>query len=190
MISQTGFWIFEGQRFEQEHVYDPKLSDALVAIAKRDGIKKSYDFGCGPGKYVQKFRENGIETFGYDGNPITSRIPWCSVQDLTSDFQIDPVDFLLCLEVCEHVPKQYEDSLLRSVDRHVNPGGKLILSWAVVGQPGTGHVNCQNNDYVIQKFESMGYTYNLSESLELRNNVSNAWWFRNTTLVFNKKASL
>jgi SAM-dependent methyltransferase len=187
MISQTGFWKFEGQRFDQEHVYDSKLSDALVTLAKKYNITKSYDFGCGPGNYVKNFRQNEIEAFGYDGNPITSKIPWCSVQDLTRDFQFDPVDFLLCLEVCEHVPKEYENALLKSIDKHVNPGGKLVLSWAVVGQPGTGHVNCQNNDYVISKFESMGYIYNDIESLELRNNVSNAWWFRNTTLVFTKK---
>jgi SAM-dependent methyltransferase len=187
MISQTGFWTFEGQRFEQEHVHDPKLSDALVAIAKRHNVKKSYDFGCGPGNYVKNFRKNGIEASGYDGNPVTSKIQWCSVQDLTSEFQLEPVDFLLCLEVCEHVPKQYEEALLRTINRHVNPGGILILSWAVVGQGGLGHVNCQNNDYVIQLFTRMGYVYNQEYSQFLRNNVSNnAYWFRNTILVFNK----
>jgi SAM-dependent methyltransferase len=186
MISQTGFWNFEGQRFEEEHVYDPRLSDALVVYAKQTTSTKTYDFGCGPGKYVQNFRQNGIETFGYDGNPVTSKIPWCSVQDLTADFQLDPVDFLLCLEVCEHVPKQYEDALLKTIDRHISPGGVLVLSWAVVGQGGLGHVNCQNNDYVISKFQSMGYTYNNGESQNLRNNVSGAYWFKNTILVFNK----
>jgi SAM-dependent methyltransferase len=186
MISQTGFWTFEGQRFDQEHCYDPKLSDAILSIAKQRKITKSYDFGCGPGNYVRNFRQNGIEAFGYDGNPVTSKLPWCSVQDLTADFQLDPVDFLLCLEVCEHVPKEFEEKLLKTIDRHVNPGGMLILSWAVVGQGGLGHVNCQNNDYVISKFQSMGYSYNMTHSIHLRNNASNAWWFRNTTMVFIK----
>jgi SAM-dependent methyltransferase len=186
MISQTGFWNFEGQKFDQEHVYDAKLSDALVSIAKKKQITKSYDFGCGPGNYVRNFRKNGIEAFGYDGNPVTSKLEWCSVQDLTSDFQLEPVDFLLCLEVCEHVPKEYEEALMKTINRHVNPGGMLILSWAVVGQGGLGHVNCQNNDYVIQKFTEMGYTHNVDYSQFLRNSVSNAYWFKNTTLVFNK----
>jgi hypothetical protein len=187
MISDTGFWNIEGQKFDKEHVYDPKLSDAIVSLAKSLNIKKSYDFGCGHGKYVQNFRSNQIETYGFDGNPLTSKIPNCSVRDLTSDFQLDPVDFLLCLEVCEHVPKQFEDSLLETIDRHVNPRGTLVLSWAVIGQGGFGHVNCQNNDYVISKFISMGYSYNEVVSKELRNNVSNnAFWFRNTILVFNK----
>jgi SAM-dependent methyltransferase len=186
MISQTGFWNIEGEKFDQEHVYDSKLSDALVSLAKKLGITKSYDFGCGPGNYVKNFRKNEIEAFGYDGNPLTSKIPWCSVQDLTSEFQLKPLDFVICLEVCEHVPKEFEDALLKNLDKHVNPNGTLILSWAVVGQGGFGHVNCQNNDYVISKFQYMGYTYNESESQNLRNNVSNAYWFKNTTLVFNK----
>ena len=186
MISSTGFWNFKGQQFDQEHVYDTKLSDAIVVIAKRNNVTKTYDFGCGPGKYVQNFRKNGIETTGYDGNPVTSKIPWCSVQDLTSDFQLDPVNFLLCLEVCEHVPKHYEDALVNTLNRHVNPGGTLIISWAVVGQSGTGHVNCQNNDYVIAKFQSLGYTYDNAQSTYLRSQESCAPWFRNTILVFNK----
>ena len=90
------------------------------------------------------------------------------------------------MEVCEHVPKEYEDKLLETIDNHVNPGGTLVLSWAVVGQGGFGHVNCQNNDYVIKKFESMGYAYDKIESLLLRSEVTNATWFRNTILVFNK----
>jgi len=162
------------------------FSNALVKFASKLNIKKSYDFGCGPGMYVNNFRKNGIEAVGYDGNPITSTIPNCNIQDLTSNFTLNPVDFLLCLEVCEHVPKQFENALLKNIDKHVNPRGTLVLSWALVGQSGFGHVNCQNNDYVISKFQSMGYTYNHTESLELRKNVSNAWWFRNTTLVFTK----
>jgi len=189
MISNTGFWTFEGQKFIQEHFYDSRFSDGLVALAKTKNITKSYDFGCGNGNYVENFRNNGIEAFGFDGNPITSKIPWCSVQDLTLDFQLDPVDFLLCLEVCEHVPKEFEDALLKNVDKHVNPNGTLVLSWAVIGQDGTGHVNCQNNNYVISKFESLGYTYDEIESQNLRNNVSGSWWFKNTTLVFNKNAN-
>ena len=186
MISETGAWMFEGNKFDAEHVYDQKVSNALLSMVKRLGTSKTYDFGCGPGKYVQNFRQNGIETTGYDGNPVTSRIPNCAVQDLTADFQLPPVDFLLCLEVCEHVPKEYEDALLKTIDRHVSPGGVLVLSWAVVGQGGLGHVNCQNNDYVINKFQSMGYSFNSSDSDFLRQNVSNAYWFKNTLLVFNK----
>lgn len=185
MISTTGFWNVKGDRFENEHVYDPKLSNAIVDLAAKLHISKTYDFGCGHGKYVENFRKSGIDAAGYDGNPITSEIPNCYVQDLTKDFELPPVDFLMCLEVCEHVPKEFEDKLLHTIDRHVKPGGTLVISWAIVGQGGFGHVNCQNNDYVISKFMSMNYSFDKNTSDYLRTQVSCAPWFRNTILVFN-----
>ena len=186
MINDTGYWTFEGTKFINEHVYDPKLSDALVKFALELNTVKSYDFGCGPGKYVENFRKHGIETDGYDGNPITLKFANCYIKDLTTDFQLTPVNFLLCLEVCEHVPKEFEDKLLHTIDRHVNPGGTLVISWAIKGQGGTGHVNCQNNDYVISKFMSMNYSFDKNRSDYLRGQESCAKWFRNTILVFNK----
>ena len=151
-----------------------------VLIGKYN-VLKTYDFGCGPGQYVKKFNENGFDATGYDGNPITSNILNCKIQDLTDKkFQLSSVNFLLCLEVCEHVPEEYEDDLLDTINRHVSSGGLLILSWAVVGQDGTGHVNCQNNDYVIAKFRSLGFSLNEADTAFLRKNVSNAIWFKNT----------
>jgi len=185
MISDTGAWNIDGSKFEEAHAYDEKVASSIVNYAKTLGVTKTYDFGCGNGKYVQKFRKDGIEAFGIDGNPKTSSFPFCSVQDLTSKFQLEPVNFLLCLEVCEHIPKEYEDVLLQTLDRHLVPGGTLVISWAIVGQPGFGHVNCQNNDYVISKFNSMGYSYENNKSLQLRKNTI-CGWFSNTLMVFTK----
>ena len=61
MVSNTGFWTITGSRYEDEHKYDPPLSNAIVALAKSLGTTKTYDFGCGPGKYTAAFREAGIE---------------------------------------------------------------------------------------------------------------------------------
>ena len=185
MISSTGFWNIDGSKFEKEHAYDAPLSEAIVNLAKSLGVTKSYDFGCGPGRYTAAFRVAGIETTGFDGNPITVSIPNCKVLDLTSDFNLEPVNFLLSLEVCEHVPKQFEEKLVSNIDKTVKPGGTLVLSWAIVGQGGFGHVNCQNNPYVINLFTSLGYTYDSANSNILRKS-SSLWWFRNTIMVFKK----
>jgi len=45
MISETGSWIFEGNKFDAEHVYDQKVSNALLSMVKRLGASKTYDFG-------------------------------------------------------------------------------------------------------------------------------------------------
>lgn len=187
MISATGYWILNESQFINEHVYCSKLSNKIVDYVKGLKINKVYDFGCGPGKYVEHLRSNNIESYGFDGNPVTSNFLNCRVQDLTDDFLEPPVDFLMCLEVCEHVPKEYEETLLQTIDRHLNPGGTLLLSWAVIGQSGLGHVNCQNNDYVIEKFQSIGYSFNKHDTKIFRNiDFSEATWFEHTIFVFNK----
>ena len=184
MISETGFWKIDGAKFAEEHIYDHNLSDALILLAKSKSINATYDFGCGHGTYTEDFIESGIKCTGYDGNPITSTIPNCKVQDLTDPtWTIEPVDFLLCLEVCEHVPKEYEERLINTITRHINPGGTIVISWAVPHQGGLGHVNCQTNAYVIKMFEKLGFTYNKEESEFLRG-ASKEPWFKNTILVF------
>ena len=186
-ISETGAWLFGGKKLESEHYYDNGLSNGMIALAKVLGHSEAYDFGCGMGKYVQSFNKSGIQTLGFDGNPNTN-YPNCAVQDLTdSSFSLAPRSFVITLEVCEHVPKHLEEVLLKTVDNHVKEKGTLVLSWAVEGQEGTGHVNCRNNDYVIAKFESMGYNYEKLQTAMLRQTVTNAPWFRNTLLIFTKK---
>ena len=132
-IQDIGAWDISNKKFDKEHVFDYKLGRALVNLMKLRSIDKVYDFGCGHGKYVKLFNEFKIIAIGFDGNPITKTLPNCKVQDLTSDFQEKPVDFLLTLEVCEHVPKKFQTELLNTIDRHLNDNGLLVLSWTDKG---------------------------------------------------------
>lgn len=187
-ISETGYWTFGGRKFEEEHMHDEALADALVDLAQRSLLQqKLYDFGCGPGKYVENFRKNNIKAIGFDGNPVTQDIPHCIQQDLTdASFSIEPVDFLLSLEVAEHIPRQYESVYLENLNKHVKKGGVLVLSWAIVGQGGYGHVNCKDNKDVIPIFENLGYVYDANESQKLRT-ASSLSHFRHTLMVFHKQ---
>ena len=187
-ISDTGFWV--DVDFKKEHCYDEKLSHSICMFLKDKKLYKIYDFGCGPGEYVKKMRANGIESTGYDGNPITSSIPYCNVADLTDPkFILPPVDCVMCLEVGEHIPKQYESILIQTLDKHVLLGGYLILSWAVPGQGGFGHVNCQPNEYIRNKIIELGYKplYNVENTFRQNASLS---WFKNTILVFQKNPAL
>lgn len=188
-ISYTGAWLFGGAALQSQHLFDKRLADGIVALANQLGHTKAYDFGCGEGKYTQLLNSSGIQTEGFDGNPCTGSYSNCYVQDLTdASFSKEPRPFVVSLEVCEHVPKELEEVLLSTIDRHVDVGGTLVLSWAIVGQGGLGHVNCQNNDYVIAKLRSMGYTYEAAHSKTLRQASDGrvAPWFSNTILVFSK----
>ncbi len=183
MISSTGFWNIDkdSSDFSNEHRCDPGINKFLVQIIPKNTLV--YDFGCGPGEYVNYLNNNGIYCKGFDGNPTTFKITNCFVLDLTSKFQFDKVPYLICLEVGEHVPNEYEDILLTNITNHLQDGGKLILSWAIEGQSGLGHVNCKNNDYIINKLQTMGYIYDKIESNLLRASATISY-FKNTLMVF------
>ena len=61
----------------------------------------------------------------------------------------------MSLEVGEHIPKEYEDIFINNLHNNNNKG--IILSWAILGQGGFGHVNEQNNDYIKSKMSNLGY---------------------------------
>ena len=50
-------------------------------------------------------------------------------------------DWGVCIEVAEHIAREAEDTFLANLARHVD---HLVISWAVEGQGGTGHVNCRD----------------------------------------------
>jgi SAM-dependent methyltransferase len=184
-ISNTGYWEFEAQG-SPEHCYDAAVAASLVQLADTINPALIYDFGCGEGRYTNNFILHGYRAKGFDGNPSTAQIANCCVQDLTDEsLDLPPVDFLMSLEVAEHIPKQFEAAYIHNLHKHVNPGGWLIISWAVEGQGGLGHVNCQNNDYVVALFSRLGYAYLQEESTRFRKNVQLPW-FKNTIMIFRK----
>jgi hypothetical protein len=65
--------------------------------------------------------------------------------------------------------------------KHTSKG--LILSWALPGQGGCGHLNEQPNEYVIEQMLEKGFAFDEGESLKLRATVR-WWWFENTLMVF------
>ncbi|CDW77648.1 UNKNOWN [Stylonychia lemnae] len=182
-ISNHGFWI-GNESIKNEHAYDSELSQAIVDFLKGKGAQSVVDFGCGPGKYTEALLKNGLNCVGYDGNPETPAITngLCKVIDLAEDFQLETqFEWVLCLEVGEHIPKEFESVLLRNLKNHCQKG--IILSWAVIDQPGFGHCNCQNNDYVKKTMADLGFIAD-QESETILREKSSLPWFKNTILVF------
>lgn len=184
-INENGFW--EGKEASGQHCYDKKLSLALVNFFLGEKVEKVVDFGCGMGNYVEHFIENNIEAIGYDGNPHTPELTnnICKVLDLSKPVEFDkPFCWVMSLEVGEHLPKKFEDIFINNLHNNNNEG--IILSWAIKGQGGYGHFNERNNDYIKSRVCSLGYINDIETENELRQNVSNAWWFKKSIMVFRK----
>jgi len=44
----------------------------------------------------------------------------------------------------------------------------VILSWALPGQEGDGHVNCQPNDYIIGQMQKLSFNFDKSTTDDMR----------------------
>jgi hypothetical protein len=182
-INKRGFW--ENETIVG-HYNDNTLLKEIKNILIENKIKSIVDFGCGPGFYLKNIKDIVDYFEGYDGNPNTPLLTdgLCSVLDLSKDFDLNKkFDCVLSLEVGEHIPKDFESIFLDNITKHSS--NLVILSWAIVGQGGDGHVNCQNNDYIISEMYKRGFSYDedLSKNVRSKNVV---FWFKNTFMVFKK----
>jgi len=182
MIGDRGAFL---SRFEtDQHLCDVPLCDAIINLFAGQ-VKTAIDIGCGNGAYTIELRKGGIDCVGYDASPLTIEITngLCGIMDFSEYVDLGKFDLVLSLEVGEHIPPQYEqifiDNVCRATDKYI------ILSWAVEGQGGMGHVNCRNNDYIIEEMSKRGFVYNDQHTQSLRSEIS-LFWLKNTLMFFNK----
>jgi|9_EtaG_2_1085328.scaffolds.fasta_scaffold20426_2 cyclopropane fatty-acyl-phospholipid synthase-like methyltransferase len=165
--------------------FDGGISRALLSFFEEKNITSLVDIGCGEGQYVNFFNKNGIHSIGYEGNPDVEKLtanhkPYtfahgkCHFKDFALPCEFGEIfQWGICIEVGEHIPKKYEDTFLKNIDSCITDG--LIISWAIPGQGGHGHVNCQTNQYIKDKFKSMGYENFLPLETSLRKASQLPW---------------
>lgn len=183
-VHQHGYWY--GEQIESEHAFDPQLAQALVDFFTEQKAESIVDFGCGMGDYVKVLLAHGFTCQGYDGNPDTFALSGgvAEVCDLSQPFDLGRTfDWVMCLEVAEHLPKQYEKTLIENLTRHNTQG--VVLTWAIKGQGGFGHFNERNNDYVKKLMAKYGYTNDESAEQKIRE-LAQFFWFKNSVMVFRK----
>ena len=181
-IHKNGYWVDVDVSIE--HFYDSSLGESLTLFLKTENVKTLVDFGCGLGDYVKKFQENDINAIGFDGNPDTPSLTnnLCKVLDLSVPIVFDqPFDWVMSLEVGEHLPEEFEDIFIGNLHNNNNYG--IVLSWAIKGQGGHGHINEQNNDYIKSKICDLGYINDIESENTLRKD-SSMFWFKNSIMVF------
>ena len=178
MIHPHGYWSEVSEA--NTHACDTKLCDAII---KTFEVETAIYIGCGDGAYTKRLNGAFISCIGVDGNPMTSKLSdgFCNVMDVSVPQMIGRYDLVLSLEVGEHIPKKFEQIFIDNLCRASKKW--ICLSWGVVGQPGYGHVNCQNNEYVINEMQKRGFKYDKKKSDYLRKNC-NFEWFKHTIMVF------
>jgi hypothetical protein len=169
--------------YEQEGVIWHQHSNYLL-IKLMELLPKEIpiiDIGCGHNFYASILNYCGYKAIGIDTTDLGSK--YFKKGDVTKPIKIKGNHNVISFEVGEHIPKDYEQIFINNLCKHSKK--YIILSWAVLGQGGDGHVNCQNNDYIINEMFNRNYTLNLEYTNSLREKI-NLFWFRDTLMVFEK----
>lgn len=196
-ITDTGVWDLELAK--RGHRNEPILA-SLLSEMFRDSLKPVFDFGCGTGYYLAELQKSGFQKehlFGLEGTPDISQIAAfdnIQTQDLSQPFDLQKVGNVIYLEVWEHIPAEFEDVYIQNLLAHCSDW--LIVSCAVPGQKGDGHVNCRTN-LEVQKLiweksleisKGNPVIYKDAETARFRRYLKNAscWWFKDTIMVFQR----
>lgn len=180
---------------DASHQNSPKLAAWLAKYLPK--AQMVIDFGCGNGFYVAGLVHNGFKALGFEGTDSDNFL--CNkehvvIGDLTEPIQVVlpiagfPVPIkgsVISLEVGEHLPASAQETFMQTLVNHCKK--HLILSWAEIGQPGIGHINCRSQEDVIQDVEIRGFKLNKEATADARANIDdNTDWFRRTLLVFER----
>lgn len=195
-VTETGSWLWTSDFKDGGYKIDLGLARGILDIIDKDSPSPSlYDFGAGKGLYTcyLKFSSEAIVASAFDGAPNAEELTSGNVLhlDLTTDIYMKPVEWVISLEVGEHIPQRFEDIFVNNIARHAKAG--IIISW---DQPegggetgacgGHGHVNCRSEAYIIAKFYSRGFAVSVDLSARLRLAVNKYRWYSDNLLLFRR----
>ena len=187
-IISTGAWNYNKEFHDESRYLDVPLADWIVKFLIENKIDSLFDFGCSTGYYLKHISENTTEMNLIGVEPcVTERednlfdniLP----KDLAVRFDLMQKGSILCLEVLEHIPAQFESVAIDNIENHCD--GYLLMSWAVPNQGGYGHFNEKEFADVLRLFESRGFRLMEKETQDARNTATLPW-LKNNFSVFKK----
>lgn len=181
---KSGIWPLKEAK---KHKHDFLLAGAIASAYKQP--EYGIDLGCGDGTYVSILRGCGWNMYGVDGTESVKNIK--DIDGITEADLSQPnkwsrkFDFVMSLEVGEHIPKEHEAVFINNVAAACND--KLVLSWASPGQDGRGHVNEQPMKYIIHQFRIRGFEVDNKTTEFLREHSVFSYFKKNITALYLKK---
>ena len=197
LVNSRGYW---ENNTTEGHGVDKGLARGLLKFFELQSLILDrqifvIDVGCGTGFYTNYINDNTdrVICHGYDGNPNTPFLAGinCGVFDFTREdaYILRKHDWVLSLEVGEHIPPQYEDIFINNL--HILNTEGIVLSWSIPEYGGDGHVNPKSNSYVLDRITKLGYSFLEKSTQVLKEQVAKyphpCYWFRDTLMIFDKE---
>lgn len=155
--------------------YKQFAEDVIPILINEFNPNNVVDIGCGAGMYIKSFHDNGVDVIGYEGSGdalLYGLLPEkVIIHDMRNQLEFNRIfDLCLCVEVAEHIPKEKTDEFLDTLCKASNT---IVFTAGQPGQWGTKHVNCQLQEYWIEKFANHGYEYQETTVQNLKNEMNN-----------------
>lgn len=169
--------------FEAAKVIVPYLLELIP-------VKSVVDVGCGTGTWLKVFKDNNVnDLLGIDGDYVDEKILKIPNNlfvghDLETLFSINrKFDLVISLEVAEHLKEESADVFVETL---TGLSDVIVFSAAIKNQGGQNHINEQNPQYWISKFESLGYTcLDILRPIFWDNEKVDCWYRQNMFLFTN-----
>lgn len=179
----------------EEAVHNFKAAREVIPfLLETLNVSSVVDVGCGIGTWLKVFEENGVrDILGIDGNYVDKSLLKIDKSnfveyDLEKLYLADrKFDLAISLEVAEHLSLDSADVFVKTI---CNLSDTILFSAAIPNQGGQNHINEQEPNYWIEKFEREGY-YLLDVVRPIfweNENVDS--WYRQNMLLFTKNIDL
>jgi len=145
------------------------------------------DLGCGPGTYVECFRDQEVNAIGYDTDVRVQGKDYLVCKNL---FDVEETgNVVLCMEVAEHIDSSNNAQIVKTMTQALEQNGILIWTAAKPGQGGVGHINCQSKIYWEALFATQPLKRCLVIEKQLIDTMKNGYhmgWFVQNLLVYKR----
>ena len=157
-------------------------------------ISSIIDIGCGIGTWLAVAKEKGInDIVGIDGAYVDKKLLHIGTdcfkeQDLSQPFNLErKFDMAFCLEVGEHIEQSNASTLIDSLTSHAD---LILISAAIPGQEGDGHINEQWVDYWVEKFANHDFLFYDLIRPHFWNDPNVEWWYKQNMFIVARQGCL
>ncbi len=178
--------------WHQQHGFKTRASAEVVVDIMGEFLDfhSVLDVGCGDGRWLDVCRSKGVQSIsGVDG-PWTDATQMLipaenvTIKDLSTPFNLDRrFDLVLCLEVAEHVEKQFAGIFVDNLVRHSDV---ILFGAAIPYQGGFRHVNEQWQSYWSGLFNDRGFKPFDPIRSQIWDNPDVHFWYKQNMLLYIK----
>jgi len=179
----SGYWLAEmyAEHLPEHLAFDEGL---IQSVLKSCHPGNALDLGCGAGYFVQWLREHEVDAWGAEPSDLGAvfRAPGYQIhQDISQPFDLQRTyDLIICTEVVEHIPKEFENIVFDNIVKHV--GKYLVFSGATPEQGGSGHINEEPESYWFSHLARRGLQLVLNASISARLASTLSWYQNNISI--------